>query len=195
MKKRYFLFAITIFYFFCSCDIEKRIEKQQEKFDNIGRKWLKLHPCDKDSFTIYIPGKRDSVLIEMPVIIVDTNYTRQQIDSLQEELKKIYAESSKNCTEEIKRAYNLGYNTASKNWKEKVSQIKVPVPVIDTLRITLKDKQAIQLLQDDLAVSKKQVQDLTVENLTNMSKKDKWFLWFLITALLLLGSIYHNLKK
>jgi hypothetical protein len=76
-----------------------------------------------------------------------------------------------------------------------VSKIKVPVPVIDTLRITLKDKQAIQLLQDDLADCKKQVQDLTVENLTNMSKKDKWFLWFLITALLLLGSIYYNFKK
>ena len=189
------MFAITIFYFFCSCDIEKRIERQQEKFDNIGRKWLKLHPCDKDSFTIYIPGKRDSILIEMPVIIVDTNYTRKQLDSLQDELRKMYAKSSKNCTEEIKRAYNLGYNTASKNWKEKVSQIKVPIPVIDTLRITLKDKQAIQLLQDDLAVSKKQVQDLTIENLTNIGKKDKWFLWFVITAILLLGSIILNLIK
>jgi hypothetical protein len=107
----------------------------------------------------------------------------------------MYAESSKNCTEEIKRAYNLGYNTASNNWKDKVSKIKVPVPVIDTLRITLKDKQAIQLLQDDLADSKKQVQDLTIENLTNIGKKDKWFLWFVITAILLLGSIILNFKK
>lgn len=189
------MFAITIFYFFCSCDIEKRIERQQEKFDNIGRKWLKLHPCDKDSFTIYIPGKRDSVPIEIPLIIVDTNYTRKQLDSLQEELRKKYLHITENCTEEINQAYKLGYDNATKIWKNKVSQIKVAVPVVDTLRITLKDKQAIQLLQDDLAISKKQVQDLMVENLTNMSKKDKWFLWFLITALLLLGSIYHNFKK
>ena len=195
MKKRYFLFAITIFYFFCSCDIEKRVERQQEKFDNIGRKWLKLHPCDKDSFTIYIPGKRDSVLIEVPVIIADTNYTRKQLDSLQQELRKKYLKATENCTDEISQAYTLGYNTATKIWKNEVGQIKVPIPVVDTLRITLKDKQAIQLLQDDLATSRKQVQDLTVENLTNIGKKDKWFLWFIITAILLLGSIILNFKK
>jgi hypothetical protein len=195
MGKKYFLFAITIFYFFCSCNIEKRIERQQEKFDNIGRKWLKLHPCDKDSFVVYIPGKRDSVLIKVPVIIADTNYTKKQLDSLQQELRKKYLKATENCTDEISQAYTLGYNNATKIWKDKVGQIKVPIPIVDTLRITLKDKQAIQLLQDDLATSRKKVQDLTVENLTNIGKKDKWFLWFVITAILLLGSIILKFKK
>jgi len=188
-------FLIVVLSISYSCNIQKRVEKQQKIFDNIGRKWLKSHPCANDSFTIYVPGKRDSIPIEIPIIIIDSNYTKKQLDSLRIEMQKIYSTPTEICTEEMARAYKLGYNTAEKKWKDKLGQIKVAVPVVDTLKITLKDKQAIQLLQDDLATSKENINRLTIDGMNCASKKDKWWLWFVITFILLSGSLYFNLKK
>ena len=190
-----FTFLIVVLSVFYSCNIQKRVEKQQKVFDNIGRKWLKLHPCANDSFTIYVPGKRDSIPIEVPVIIIDTVYTKKQLDSLRIAMQKIYFAPTENCIEEMDKAYRLGYNFAEEKWKGKFGQIKIPVSVVDTIKITLKDKQAIQLLQDDLAASESEVNRLTIEGLNCENKKDKWFLWFIITFILLSLSIYFNFKK
>jgi hypothetical protein len=188
-------FLIVVLSISYSCNVQRRVEKQQKIFDNIGRMWLKLHPCANDSFTIYVPGKRDSIPIEIPVIILDSNYTQKQLDSLRREMQKIYTQPTEYCTEEMSRAYNLGYNAATQKWKNKLGQIKIPVPIIDTLKITLKDKQAIQLLQDDLSTSRNEVNKLNVDLLNCASKKDKWFFWFVITFIIFTISAYFNLKK
>jgi hypothetical protein len=178
-----------------SCNIQKRVEKQQKVFDNIGRQWLKLHPCANDSSTIYVPGKRDSIPIEIPVIIFDSGYTKKQLDSLRQEMQKVYGSQLNNCSQEMSSAYNLGYNVAAKKWEIELGQIKIPVPVVDTLKITLKDKQAIQLLQNDLTASRNEVTKLSIDALDCANKKNKWFLWFIIALIMLAISMYFNFKK
>lgn len=185
---RLFIFGMLVVLF--SCNIEKRIAKQQKTFDNIGRAWLKLHPCANDSTYIYLPGKVDSVPIEVPILVIDSAYTEKQIDSLQ----KYYA-SKKDCSQEIKSAYNLGYSESTKKWKSATSQIKVPLPVIDTVKISIKDKQQIKLLQDDLADCNTLTQQLQLDNAKEKGKSDKWFLWFVIASILLGISSYFNVKK
>lgn len=190
-----YAFLIVVLSISYSCNIQKRVEKQQQLFDNVGREWLKLHPCANDSFTIYVPGKRDSIPIEIPVMILDSGYAKKQLDSLQKEIYKIYSKTPDNCSTEIKKAYDIGYNTAAQKWKEKIGQIKVPIPVVDTLKITLKDKQAIQLLQKDLADKQQQINSMTADQLKQINSRDKWFLWFVVTFVLLTGSVYLNFKK
>lgn len=177
-----------------SCNIEKRIEKRQETFDRIGRLWLQSHPCANDSTFIYIPGKRDSIPIEIPIIINDTTGFKYYIDSIGVELRKKYNEQQKDCNNQVKDAYNLGYGKAETIWKEKVSKIKVPLPIIDTIKITLKDKQYINLLQGDIEKLKAQLSQAQITGAEKKGKLDKWFLLFIIACMLLLTSIYFNLK-
>lgn len=188
-------FIVVVLSISASCNLEKRVEKQQKAFDNIGRSWLKLHPCANDSFTIYIPGRRDSIPIEIPVIILDTTYTKKQLDSLQKSLRERFFSPSLDCSTEIKEAYNLGYNSAAQKYIHAAAQIKIPLPVIDTLKITLKDKQAIKILEDQLAVTQSDISSLTLEKERAMFKKDKWFLLFLLICILLIFGIYVNIKK
>jgi hypothetical protein len=190
-----FAFLVVVLSISYSCNIQKRVEKQQKVFDNIGREWLRKNPCANDSFTIYVPGKRDSIPIEIPIMVVDSDYIKKQLDSLQADLLEKYSQPTDNCSQEIKQSYNAGYNAATKKWEAKLGQIKVALPVVDTLKITLKDKQAIQLLQNDLAASKEELNKLNGIILITTSKKDKWFLWFVITFILLSISIYFHLKK
>ena len=188
----FFIVVLSISY---SCNIQKRVEKQQKMFDNIGREWLKIHPCANDSFTIYVPGKRDSIPIAVPVIIIDSNYTKSQLDSLQDELRRRYSQTTADCKQEIKASYNLGYSNATEKWKNALAQIKVALPVVDTLKITLKDKQAIQLLENDLVAIKINNNKLNIDILVESRKRDKWFWWFIVTFIVLSGSMYINLKK
>jgi hypothetical protein len=177
------IFIISIF----SCNTEKRIEKRQKIFDNIGKKWLQLHPCSNDSSFIYIPGKRDSILIEVPIIVIDTNYANHIIDSL----NKITEQKTNGCKLEIKQAYNLGYNQSDNNWKIKISKIKVPLPIIDTLKITLKDRQQLKILESDLMEANKELMNCKDQN----NKSDKWFWLFIIACMFLITSIYFNIRK
>ena len=178
-----------------SCNIEKRVQKQQETFDRIGRLWLQSHPCANDSTVIYIPGKKDSIPIEIPIIINDTTGFKKYIDSIGYQLRKKYKEEQKDCDNQIKDAYNFGYQKAENIWKDKISKIKVPLPVIDTLKITLKDKQYINILQGDIKKLEYQLSQAQINEAEKKGKLDKWFLLFIIACMCLLTSLYFNFKK
>lgn len=189
------IFLLSTLSLSTSCNIEKRIEKQQERFDRIGRRWLEKNPCANDSTIIYVPGKRDSIPIVIPTIIRDTVGLKQYIDSIGAQLRKKYNEQEKDCNKQIKDAYNIGYENAEVVWKDKVSKIKVPLPVIDTIKITLKDKQYINLLQADITKLKAQLSEAQLKGAEKKGKLDKWFLLFVIACMLLSASLYFNIKK
>ena len=193
MKIRYLFLACLMFVLSLSvsCNIEKRVENHQKTFDNIGRKWLSLHPCANDSSIIYIPGKRDSIPIEIPIFVADLDYINHQIDSVKKNYDKKLSNMSRNCDDEIRSAYFTGYKNAETIYKEKISKIKVPVPVIDTIKITLKDKQQIQLLAGDLKDCERSLNEEKIKS----STKDKWFWWFVIASILFFISAIFNLKK
>lgn len=174
-----------------SCNIEKRVENHQKTFDNIGRKWLSLHPCANDSSIVYIPGKRDSIPIEIPIFVADLDYINTQIDSVKKIYDKKLTNMSRNCDDEIRSAYFTGYKNAETIYRDKISKIKVAVPVIDTIKITLKDKQQIQLLANDLKECEKSLNEQKLKS----SAKDKWFWWFIIASILFLLSAFLNLRK
>ena len=169
--------------------------KNQKKFDNIGRQWLKLHPCANDSNVVYLPGQIDFLPVEVPYPVVDTAYMQKQIDSIIESQKHKKPGTSANCKQEINDAYKSGYDNATKEWKAKVSQIKVQAPRVDTIKIYVKDNQLIGLLNNDVAVKDKEIGDLKLEVSEMKGKKNKWLWWFIILAILLAGSTYLNIKK
>lgn len=195
MKLYISAFVLFILSISTSCNIEKRIEKRQETFDKIGRKWLDLHPCANDSTFIYIPGKKDSIPVVIPVVIKDSIQIQSIIDSLNNYFTETYASQKKDCRLEISKAYNAGYDKATQIWKEKVSKIKVAAPIIDTVKITLKDKQAISLLQSDLDKANQQLNDLKVKYEQKSGSSTSWLLMFIIACGVVLVSIYFNLKK
>lgn len=194
MNTNKILISFCLIGLFASCNIEKRVDKNQKTFDNIGRKWLALHPCATDSFTIYIPGKKDSIPFLIPVLLADSLEIKKQIDSLNIYLEKKYNDQKADCKNQIRESYNAGYKKAESVWKDKLSKIKIPLPVIDTIKITLKDKQQINLLTDDLNDCQTQLADEKVKLEKYQGKKDKWFLLFMIACCLLLTSIYFNIK-
>jgi len=189
------VFLLSILFISNSCNIEKRVEKQQEAFDNIGKKWLGLHPCANDSSYIYLPGKRDSIPFLIPVLVKDTMEIKKQIDSLNIYLDRKYNDQKIDCKNQVRESYNAGYQKAELVWKDKLSKIKIPLPVIDTLKITLKDKQAIKLLVSDLTDTQKKLTDTQINLEKFKGKKDKWFLLFILACALLLTSIFFNIKK
>jgi len=197
MKKNNILgvFLLSILFISTSCNIEKRVEKNEKAFDNIGKRWLGLHPCANDSSYIYIEGKRDSIPFLIPVLVKDTIEIRKQIDSLNIYLERKYNKQRADCANQVRESYNAGYQKAESVWKDKLSKIKIPLPVIDTIKITLKDRQQIKLLNDDLNESQKQLADIKVKLEKYQGKTDKWFLLFIIACCLLLTSIYFNIKS
>lgn len=180
--------GVTLLFVSTSCNIERKIEKNQEAFDKIGRKWLDLHPCSNDSTFVYVPGKKDSIPFLVPVLTKDTAEIKRQIDS-------IYKANQKDDIQTIKSAYNSGYDKAEKIWKNKLAQIKIPLPVVDTLRITLKDRQQITLLKSDLESLKLKLSDCQLTGEKVKGKSDKWFLLFIIACCFLIASIYFNIRK
>jgi hypothetical protein len=133
--------------------------------------------------------------VEVPYPVVDTAYMQKQIDSIIESQKHKKPGTSANCKQEINDAYKSGYDNATKEWKAKVSQIKVQAPRVDTIKIYVKDNQLIGLLNNDVAVKDKEIGDLKLEVSEMKGKKNKWLWWFIILAILLAGSTYLNIKK
>jgi len=178
-----------------SCNIEKRIERQQDVFDNIGKKWLQLHPCANDSTFIYIPGKTDSIPLVIPILVKDSVLIEYIIDSINESYRNDYATKDKDFKVEITRSYNLGYEMATVKWKDKISKIKIPTTKTDTIKIALQDKQIINLLKSDLAKATQQINDCKRQYEEKKGSARSWFLLFLIASIIALISIFFNFKK
>lgn len=175
------LFIVVIF--FLSCNLEKRITKDQKKLDRIGKLWLKSHPCANDSSFVYVPGKADSFYVPITELVPDTIQTKLLIDSL--------VKLNNNCEKEIKSAYASGYAKSSKDWRAKLSQTKI-VTRVDTIKIAVKDSQKEKILLSDCLEKDTQITDLKLKVSKLERVSDKWFFWFIISCFLFL--ISHSFK-
>lgn len=175
------LFLVAIY--LLSCNLEKRIDKDQKKLDRIGKLWLKSHPCTNDSSFVYVPGKADSFYFPITELVPDTIQTKLLIDSL--------VKLNNNCEKEIKSAYASGYAKSSKDWKAKLSQTKI-VTRVDTIKIAVKDSQKEKILLSDCIQKDKQLGELSLMYEKSKHRADKWFLWFVISCLVLI--ISHSFK-
>lgn len=188
MNKFFIFIAIILF---ASCNPEKRIQKNLDRFDRIGKKWLSLHPCSNDSNTIYLPGKRDSVFFEVPIYVNDTAGLQKFVDSFSAELDK----KDTACNLKALQAYKAGYKKGRNDLANKMASVKVPLPIIDTLKITLKDKLELKILKNDLDTARIQLADLKTELEKRKGSSTRWLLLFIIACLLLLFSMYINIAK
>lgn len=183
-SKTIFLFSLLFLtVYLLSCNIEKRIAKDKDKLDRIGKLWLQSHPCANDSSFIYVPGKADSFYFTVVELVPDTIQTKQLIDSL--------VKINNNCEKEIKSAYATGYAKSTKDWKYKLSQTKTIIRV-DTIKISVKDNQKEKILVADGLQKDKELGDLTLKYEKSKRKEDKWFFWFIISCLVFI--ISHSFK-
>jgi hypothetical protein len=193
-RLKYFVFLLTIAGAF-SCNPVNKILKNKEQFDKVGREWLKQNPCSNDSTVIYLPSKRDSIILNIPMLIKDTSGNSFFIDSINNVLSPKYNDKKYNCKKQISESYSIGYNKAMYECKIKLSNIKIPAPIIDTLKIILKDKQQINLLTQDLYNCDSELNKEKLKSEKYKGSKDKWFLLFLLACAFLIGSLYFNFKK
>lgn len=184
------LIALSII-LLASCNPEKRIQKNLDRFNRVGKLWLKMNPCSNDSNTIYLPGKKDSIFFEVPIYIDDTSGQQIFIDSVTNSISK----KEKVCSLKIAEAYKLGYQKGKSDLMGKLSKIKVPLPVIDTLKITLKDRLELKIIKADLDTARIQLASSQAELEKHKGKSTKWLLLFIIACLLLAVSIYFNIKR
>lgn len=184
--------AVFLIMFVASCNPANKVMKNQEQFDKVGRKWLESNPCITDSTIVYIPGKRDSIPFEVPVYIKDDDYS---VVALLDSIRRAadYIEST--CAPKVLAAYKTGYQKGRADVTKQLSAVKIPLPVIDTLRITMKDKQQLRLLQSDLEKARQQIAILSVEGEKYRGGRTKWFLLFLIASALFTISAYFNIKN
>lgn len=160
--------AILIILF--GCNPAKQVLKNKEQFEKIGKKWAEENPCVGDSTITYIPGQTDSIYYPVEIIR----------DSIHTEIDTITGD----CSADIKKAYSKGYDKAISQFK----QVKIPLPRVDTLKITVPDKRAENILRE-------QVGTLTVQALT-WKKAAQIRLWIAIgLGLLLILLVILLIKK
>jgi hypothetical protein len=184
--------AVFLFLFAASCNPANKVMKNQEQFDKVGRKWLEANPCVTDSAVIYLPGKRDSIPFEVPVYIKDDDYS---VVALLDSIRRAADYIDNACAPRVLAAYKKGYERGRADVTKQLSQVKIPLPVIDTFRITMKDKQQLRLLQSDLEKARKIMADSNVAIEKYKGSKTKWFLLFLLAVILLIISIHYNIKN
>jgi hypothetical protein len=180
---------IVIILFLISCNPAKRVINNYEQFEEVGKKWVEKNPCVNDSSVIYLPGRIDSILINVPIDIErPNNYSvRDILDSIR---------SAANNIDEIVKprmegAYKKGYSDAI----SKVKTIKIPVNIHDTIKIVVKDKQYNGLLQSELNSIRKQWIETNTKKDIYKKNSDKWFIMFLIALGLLIIVSYINVSK
>jgi len=188
VSRLFILMAILCAIF--SCNPEKQILKRNDSFNRVGRKWLETHPCVNDSNVVYLPGKIDSIPYQVPVFIKDTEGIKKSIDSI-----VALIDTDKNCQDEVLYAYNEGYDASSKMWSKQLSKMKLATRV-DTVKISVKDKQEFKLLDQDIKAKDKLIGELKLSVEHTKRLKDKWFfLFILICTILALRLGYKLFKK
>jgi hypothetical protein len=176
---------------FLSCNIEERVMKRQDAFNNIGRKWLELNPCVNDSSVVYLPGRVDSVLVEVEVPVMDTPMVEKIIDSIKESFKLARLDDAM----KVRISYSKGYNDADQKWISKLSNTKVPRKNADTIKIFVADKQKISLLEKDIDQLVSNLANTSIELQKKIGKSKQWFWLFVVACILLSLAVYFNIKK
>ena len=190
-KKGLFFFLIGYLLLSSSCNIENRVMKNQEAFNNIGKKWLEKNPCANDSFYVYLPGKTDSIPLEIFIPVLDTEYLIKILDSIQDK----YNYDSASCNSAVKAAYIVGYNSAETKWKNKLSATKIPTKRVDTIKVVVADKQKIGILEADVIAKNQKISDLNLELSELKWKSRQWFWLFVLSMLLFIFSLSLNFRK
>lgn len=179
------LYLLGISLFLNSCNVEKRVLKNEEKFNNIGRKWLEKNPCINDSTITYLPG--EITILPVDEFVIDSVATERIIDSIYK--------SNKGCTNQVSIAYKDGYNKAVSECNNKLRHLSIAKRTPDTIKIVVKDKQEVKLLTQDVSDLRKQLSDAKLEAAVNYGKSTKWQLFFVLACLLLAFSWYLNIKN
>jgi len=176
-----------------SCNPAKRIMKNQDQFEQVGREWEKKNPCPPPKFE-FKPGKVDSFYT--PVInlisVLDSVLLQAKLDSLNKALRLKYNEIAKDCSRQVNEAYDVGYKQAI----FETGKIKIPSAIHDTLLHEY--IRRIGLLQGDLVKAAEKERDLQILLAKSESKANKW-LWIamalIVVVLVLLFLLIKNAFK
>jgi len=174
---------------FASCNPANRVLRNQAQFEKVGQKWLEKNPCVNDSIAIYIPGKRDSVYIQIPAAISGDDHL--SVIDLLDSVRQAANHIDRACQPRVAAAYRKGYQTAI----GRVKTIRVPVQVHDTIRVVVRDRQFAAVLEQNL----KQAKDTLVEaqrgQIKAQNQRNLWLILFLFAMLVLTYLIRHKMNE
>lgn len=183
--KRFFILCLI----FASCNPANRVLRNQAQFEKVGQKWLEKNPCVNDSIAIYIPGKRDSIYIEIPTGISGDEHL--SVVDLLDSVRQAADYIDRTCQPRIAEAYRKGYQTAI----GRVKKIRIPVPVHDTIRVVVRDKQFAAILEQNLKVARETINEQEKIALKARNRGNFWFFMFLIAFFLVIVLLYNKMNK
>lgn len=124
------------------CNPAKKVLKNNEAFEQVGRAWAAKNPCVNDSIFSFLPGTIDSV----PFVLkqMDTALLYHITDSLTLALAKKYGQDVKECNRQVSDAFNYGYRQAIYD----ASLLKTAVKSPDTLKISVIDKRSLKACEE-----------------------------------------------
>ena len=175
--------------FLFSCNPANQVLRNQAQFEKVGQKWMEKNPCVNDSIAIYIPGKKDSIYIEIPSGISGDEHL--SVVDLLDSVRRAADYIDATCQPRIEAAYRKGYQTAI----GRVKTIKIAVPIRDTVKVIVKDRQFAKVIESNLKAAQDILKDKDGEVQKMKGKRDSWFWAFLLTLLLLICSSYIQLNK
>ena len=196
--------CIILMIVFAACNPAKKIAKAEQTVlldskarHNVFLNELERFPCANDSVVTYLPGRTDSVLINTitQVPVFDSFAYSMALYNIQDSAQE-------QCLASIKEAFDLGIETATKEF----NKLKIAVKKPDTARYMILDKQAWKLLDDSLQRAEKHIERLKAtlisqaENCAkNEAKNNKW-MWRSIGTWVVLGiflalCIYGKISK
>lgn len=183
--KRFFILCLI----FASCNPANRVLRNQAQFEKVGQKWLEKNPCVNDSIAIYIPGKRDSIYIEIPTGISGDEHL--SVVDLLDSVRQAADYIDRTCQPRIAEAYRKGYQTAI----GRVKTIKIAVPIHDTIRVVVRDKQFAAILEQNLKVARESIHEQEKTALKARNRGNFWFFMFLIALFLVIVLSYNKINK
>lgn len=183
--KRLFILCLI----FASCNPANRVLRNQAQFEKVGQKWLEKNPCVNDSVAIYIPGKRDSVYIEIPSGISGDEHL--SVIDLLDSVRQAADHIDRTCQPRIAEAYRKGYQTAI----GRVKTIRVPVPVHDTIRVVVRDRQFGAILEQNLKVAKESLVEAKSGQIKAQNQRNLWLILFVFAMLVLTYLIRHKMNE
>jgi hypothetical protein len=166
-----------------SCNSVKRVMRDQEKFDYVGKEWVKKNPLDIKHDTTYVAGKP----YLKKVLVRDTIKTQVPCD-------------------DFKAKTDQGSNVTVKSGKLTIDGTKDSEVRVDTAKFQVENLTRIKLLNNDLdaCAIEKQKKDATIkaqaETIKNKDAeiknlKTRIILMWVGFALLIGAAIFLKVKK
>lgn len=165
----------------CNCSPAKKALREQENYRKLIEDYKRNNPPRIDTNTVYVPGKKDTVPVKVPV--TDTAALHKVKDSMKAAFAIKVVQQQWDCDRQVNEAFNVGYEQARYEMQNQQQVITQP----DTVFITKVPTTYIGALQDEVKTLQGQ--------LTEARNKHTYLLEFIIACAVALLELFFLIRS